>query len=108
VVIGDYMYGFCSYGQLRALNVKTGERVWETQAVTKFKQRHTTAYWVRHGDKYWIINDSGELIIAQLAPDGYHELSRTLLVKPTYPQQGRNVNWTFPAFANKHIITRND
>jgi len=27
---------------------------------------------------------------------------------PTYPNQGRIVNWTHPAYANKHIITRND
>ena len=35
VIIGDYIYGICSYGQFRCLKAKTGERVWESQAVTK-------------------------------------------------------------------------
>src|SRR5262245_60196631 len=30
VIDGDYIYGICSYGQFRCLNLKTGERVWET------------------------------------------------------------------------------
>ena len=83
-------------------------RVWETQAVTKFKARHTTAFWVRNGDRYFITNDSGDLIIAKLAPDGYHEISRTQLIKPTWQANRRMVNWTFPAYVNKHLITRND
>ena len=108
IVIGDYIYGFCSYGQFRALKLATGERVWETQDVTKFRRRHTTAFMIRHGDRVFITNDSGELIIAKLAPDGYHEISRTQLIKPTYENQRRIVNWIHPAYANKHIITRND
>jgi len=108
VVIGDYIYGFCSYGQFRALKLATGDRVWETQEVTKFKRRHTTAFMIRHGDRVFITNDGGELIIAKLAPDGYHEISRTQLIKPTYENQRRIVNWIHPAYANKHIITRND
>ena len=32
VIIGDHIYGICSYGQFRCLRAKTGERVWETQA----------------------------------------------------------------------------
>ena len=76
--------------------------------MTKFKARHTTAFWVRNGDRYFITNDSGELIIAKLAPDGYHEMSRTQLIKPTWQANRRMVNWTFPAYVNKHVITRND
>jgi outer membrane protein assembly factor BamB len=29
-----YIYGVCSYGQLRRLNAATGERVWETLGAT--------------------------------------------------------------------------
>ena len=39
VIIGDYIYGICSYGQFRCLKAKTGERIWETQAVTKERAR---------------------------------------------------------------------
>ena len=66
VIDGDYIYGICSYGQFRCLNLKTGERVWETMDVTKEKARWASGFIVRHGDRYFINNDRGELIIAKL------------------------------------------
>jgi outer membrane protein assembly factor BamB len=112
VIIGDYMYGLCSYGQFRCLRVKTGERVWETQAVTKEKARWASGLIVRHGDRIFINNDRGELIIVKPDPKGYQEISRTTLLKPTSPPGNRrelvNVNWSHPAYANKHIYARND
>ena len=67
---------------------------------------------VRHGDRYFINNDRGELMIAKLTPAGYEEVSRTQLIKPTTPPENRrelvNVNWLHPAYANQHLITRND
>jgi len=111
-IVGDYIYGICSYGQLRCLHARTGERVWETLAVTKEKARWATAHLVRHGDHFFINNDRGELIIAKLAPDGYHEISRTQLIKPTSNPGNRRdlgaVNWSHPAYANRHIVARND
>ena len=112
VVIGDYIYGLCSYGQFRCLRAKTGERVWETQAVTKEKARWASGLIVRHGDRLFINNDRGELIIVDPRPDGYREISRTTFIKPTSPPGNRrelvNVNWSHPAYANKHIYARND
>jgi outer membrane protein assembly factor BamB len=112
VVIGDYIYGLCSYGQFRCLRAKTGERVWETQAVTKEKARWASGLIVRHGDRLFINNDRGDLIIVNPSPDGYQEISRTSLIKPTSPPGNRrelvNVNWSHPAYANKHIYARND
>jgi outer membrane protein assembly factor BamB len=111
-IIGDYIYGICSYGQFRCLRAKTGERVWETQAVTKERARWASGIIVRHGDKLFINNDRGELIIVDPAPDGYREVSRTPLIKPTSPPENRrelvNVNWSHPAYANRHIYARND
>src|SRR6266850_4061394 len=83
VIDGDYIYGICSYGQFRCLNLKTGERVWETLAVTREKARWASGFIVRHADRYFINNDRGELIIAKLSPEGYREISRTPLIKPT-------------------------
>ena len=111
-IVGDYIYGICSYGQLRCLNARTGERVWETQAVTKEKARWATGHLVRHGDRFFINNDRGELIIASLTPEGYQEISRTALIKPTSNPGNRRelgaVNWSHPAYANRHIVARND
>ncbi len=109
---GDYIYGVCSYGQFRCLRASTGERVWETLAVTGEKARWATAMIVRHGDRFFINNDHGELIIAKLKPEGYQEISRTKLIKPTSNPGNRRqlsvVNWSQPAYADKHIFARND
>ena len=111
-IVGDYIYGVCSYGQFRCLRVKTGERVWETQAVTKERARWATAHIVTHGNRLFINNDRGDLIIVQPDPAGYREISRTTLIKPTSPPGNRrqlvNVNWSHPAYANRHIYARND
>jgi outer membrane protein assembly factor BamB len=112
VIQGDYIYGICSYGQFRCLLAKTGERVWESQAVTKERARWASGQIVRNGDRVFINNDRGELILARLAPDGYHEISRTNLIKPTTPPGNRRelvyINWSHPAYANKHVYARND
>jgi len=111
-IVGDYIYGICSYGQLRCLNARTGERVWETQEVTREKARWATGHMVRHGDRFFINNDRGDLIIASLTPQGYKEIGRASLIKPTSNPGNRRelgaVNWSHPAYANRHIVARND
>ena len=108
VVIGDYIYGIDSYGQLRCLKLKTGERVWETMAVVVDRTQFAIAHIVKNGDRFFINNDRGELIIAKLAPDGYHEISRTPLIKPTVLFARRLRVTAHPAYANKHLVIRND
>ena len=112
VIDGDHIYGICSYGQLRCLRLETGERVWETQAVTGEKARNASAFMVRNGDRYFISNDRGELIIARFTPAGYTEISRTRLIRPTSPPGARRelgaVNWSHPAYAGRSVFARND
>ena len=114
VIRGEQVYGICSFGQLRALDVETGERLWESQEVTKERRRYTTAFFVRHKDRFFITNDRGELIIARLSAAGYEEISRVSLLKPTSPapagtrRELKAVSWAHPAYANKNIYHRND
>ena len=112
IVMGGYIYGIDTHGELRCVNLASGERLWSTQAVTRERALHSTAHFVRNGDRFFINNDFGELVIGKLSPEGYQEISRTKLIKPTMPATQRRtggfVNWTHPAYANKHIITRND
>ena len=112
IIQGDYVYGTCSYGQLRCLRASTGERVWETQVVTKERARWASAHIVKNGDRVFISNDRGELMIARLTPEGYQEIDRTSLLKPTSPpgirRQLGNVTVVHPAYANRHIYMRND
>ena len=52
-------------------------------------------------------------MIARFSPEGYTEVSRTHLIEPTHPyvrrrQSGPAVNWSHPAYANRHVVVRND
>jgi outer membrane protein assembly factor BamB len=104
-----HIYGVCSYGQLRCLRIATGERLWETFEATGGKEeRWANAFIVSHDDHYFLFNEKGELILANLTPDGYSELGRARIVEPTNRLTNRPVVWMHPAFANKHVYARND
>ena len=67
---------------------------------------------IRHRDRVFLFNDRGELILAKLSPAGYTEIGRTKVIEPTSSPGGRRelgaVVWSHPAFANRHIVVRND
>ena len=115
LIIGDYIYGVGSYGELRCLDARTGERVWESDELV-VQERWGTAIFVQHEDRVFVTNEMGELVLARLTPQGYTELDRTALIAPTTRTRGgasgrwgdRGVVWAHPAFANRHIVLRND
>jgi len=102
-----HIYGVCSYGQLRCLDAKTGARLWETRAATG-DGRWWNAFLVPHEDRFFLHNEQGDLIIAELTPEGYKELSRAKLVEPTRKVGTRMTIWSHPAFAMKSVFARND
>ena len=112
VIDGDYVYGIGSYGHLRCLDARSGKRVWESLDLTEENARWASGQIVRHGDRYFINNDRGDLIIAKLSPEGYEQVDRLNIMKPTNPSRRRrelgSVHWTHPAYANRHMIIRND
>lgn len=103
----ENIFGICSYGQLRCLDTKTGDRVWETLEATG-SGRWWNAFIVPQGDRYFLHNEQGDLIIANLTREGYKELSRAKLIEPTRPVQRRMTIWSHPAFAMKSVFARND
>ena len=117
IIQDGYIYGVCSYGQLRCLDLKTGKRIWETFDMTEYG-RWAAAFTVQQGDRVFANNDKGDLIIARFTPQGYEEIDRTRLIEPTsnsaWGRRGRSrksdriVNWSHPAYANRHIFARND
>ncbi|MHB0957450.1 MAG: PQQ-binding-like beta-propeller repeat protein [Pirellulaceae bacterium] len=109
LMLGGYVYGVDSYGELRCLRADTGERVWEDQTATP-RARWSNIHMVRQADRVWMFNERGELIIAKLAPTGFEEISRAQLIEPTTDQlsQRGGVCWSHPAFANQHVFARND
>ena len=109
VVLPDHIYGSCSYGQFRCLKTDTGERVWETfEPTTGRSERWGNAFIVAQGDRYFLFNEQGDLIIARLTPEKYQELGRVRLIEPNNRDAGRLVVWSHPAFANRSVYARND
>lgn len=107
VIIDGYIYGVDSYGELRCLELATGNRIWEDLSAVR-KNRWANIHFVQNENKTWMFNEHGELIISELSPMGFHEISRTKIIDPTKDQLPRGVTWSHPAFANKHIFVRND
>ncbi|PHR98110.1 MAG: dehydrogenase [Blastopirellula sp.] len=105
----DHIYGADSYGELRCLDAKDGKRIWEDQTATP-KARWSNIHFVKNGDRYFLFNERGELIIAKLSPAGFEEIDRAKLIEPTDAQLSRRggVCWAHPAFADKHVFARND
>lgn len=108
-----YIYGTHDKGELRCLELLTGKLIWEsTEAVEP--DRFATIHMVAQGDagqSIWIFNEHGELIIAELSPEGYQQHSRGKLINRTaagMPARIGGVTWAHPAFAYKHILVRND
>tara|TARA_R110002096_G_scaffold316010_18_gene510452 strand:- start:4567 stop:5874 length:1308 start_codon:yes stop_codon:yes gene_type:complete len=105
-----YVFGIDSYGQMRCLDPKTGDRIWEDQTAVPYG-RWGTAFMVRNGDQTWMLNERGQLIIARLTEKGYEEIDRANLIEPTTPLNQRKegtVLWSHPAFAGTQIFARND
>ncbi len=107
VIIDNFIYGVDSYGELRCLEFATGNRVWENLNAVN-KDRWANIHFVQNEEKTWMFNEHGELIISKLSPEGYLEISRSLVIEPTKKQLPRGVTWSHPAFANKHVFVRND
>ena len=114
LIEGDHIYGVGSHGELRGLSARTGERLWMSDQMVA-QARWGSAFMVKQGDRYFVNNDDGFLITARFTPEGYVEQGRTRLIEPTGdagfgPSRfgARSINWTHPAYANGHIVHRND
>src|SRR5262249_55868346 len=105
---GDHFYVADNYGEFQCLAAATGKRIWGTRqptGETKWDSVHLTP----NGDRVFLFNDQGQLIVARLTAAGYHEISRVPLIEPTQgAKEERAVAWAHPAYANRHILVRND
>jgi outer membrane protein assembly factor BamB len=121
VMKDGYVYGVDSYGELRCLNADTGERVWTALGVTRplkngqrdeskpsAKDRWDNAFLNPQGDRCFLFNEAGELIIARLEPSGYTEIDRAKIIDADNSMPGRTVVWSQPAYARRCVYVRND
>ena len=105
------VYGMDQNGDLRAIRFPDAELLWSTsKPVSERRVGNGTAFIVRQGstDRFWLFNETGELIIAKLTPDGYDEIDRAKVIETTNNAFNRPVVWSMPAFANRHAYIRND
>jgi outer membrane protein assembly factor BamB len=107
VFLGDHLFSAKSSGEFACLEVGTGRQVWKTNKVTD-PGWGASVHVTPNGNSVLLYTDAGELIRAQLTSEGYKEISRTRLLKPTYRSSGREVAWPAPAYANRHVFARND
>lgn len=106
---GNHVYSLNGAGKLVCLEAETGKQIWETDQVTPQKNGSSACmHMTVNGSSVFIYNELGELIRAHLGPRGYEEISRTILVKPTYSFGGRKLTWAAPSFSNGHVYARNE
>lgn len=100
----------CRTGALMAVDLKTGDRLWQTFQPTTGDRRagHGTAFLVQNGDRYFLFNEQGDLIMARITRQGYDEIGRFHVLKPTNEAFNRPVVWSHPAFAQRCVFARND
>ncbi len=109
---GDHVFSAKSTGELVCLEAGTGKQVWEANNVTDLKTG-ASIHLTPSGEAVFLLTvflftDKGDLILAELTPQGYREVSRAHLLEPTSPFGGRKCAWTPPAYANRHVFARND
>ncbi|MEW6302600.1 MAG: PQQ-binding-like beta-propeller repeat protein [Verrucomicrobiota bacterium] len=104
---GDHIYSAMSSGELVCLDAGTGALVWRTNTVTLLKPG-ASIHLTSTRDAVFLFTDQGNLIRAQLTPQGYREEGRARIIEPLTPFSGRNCAWPPPAFANRHVFARNE
>lgn len=111
-VEGEVVYGCdADSGALTCARLSDGERLWQSVLPTLGegkKGRYGTAFLIKNGDRFFLFNEAGDLILAKLAPEGYQEFGRFHVLAPTNKTFGRAMVWSHPAFAQRCLFARND
>jgi outer membrane protein assembly factor BamB len=108
-----YLYGVHDGGKLCCIKADTGERVWESlQAHGRTPAPSAEVFLIKNGDRFFLFNEKGDLIIAKLSPKAYEEISRAHVIDPSSSGSSsgfsRQMLWSPPAFANRCAYVRND
>jgi hypothetical protein len=105
------------------LKAENGEVVWQTFDATtgaEGPRQWATAFLIEHAGaapaaaakgqahRFFIFNETGDLITADLSPAGYRQLSRTHVIDPVNSDPQRQVVWSYPAFADRCVFVRSD
>lgn len=116
IIVDGVIYGSdIDSSTLIAASLEDGKRFWQSEEPVMAEEnrkggRHGTVYLTHHAKngQFWITNENGDLILAELSKEGYKELGRQHILEPTNEAFGRPVVWSAPAFSEKSILMRND
>jgi outer membrane protein assembly factor BamB len=111
-VRGDAVYGVSRDGALMAVNVHDGKVLWQDYAATTGEPINWGNGFLiavgERGGRFFIFNEKGNLVLADLTPQGYKERGRAHLIDPSNRDAQRPVVWSYPAFADGCVFVRND
>ena len=103
----EHFYHLDNRGNLCCVEAATGKEVWKSDLPAG--RDGSNAHMTPNGDRVFLFNQKGQLVLARLTPQGYQELGRCLLVEPTAGYRaGGAVAWAHPAYANRSVYARND
>lgn len=95
VYLLDKQHGVVSF------KIDVGEKVWtdENKLTPRGRNPHISLVWLGDSSRAIALNADGELLLVELRPDGFTEISRTKIVGET---------WAHPAFAGSRCYARDD
>jgi outer membrane protein assembly factor BamB len=107
---GNLIYGINGDGRMNAIEIPSGERLWESDVPLKkgVPFSRGTVFLVKNADRFVLFNELGEIVLCKLSRTAYEEIDRAKVIEPTNRAFGRKVVWCMPAFANKRCYVRND
>ncbi len=78
-----------------------GSKLWDddNRLTPKGRNPQASLVWLGGGDRALALNSDGDLVLARLAPSGYHELARANIIGRT---------WAHPAYAGNCVYARSD
>jgi outer membrane protein assembly factor BamB len=100
LVRGHHAYALDRHRGLKCLDVRTGEVLWQDRHVTpRGTNPQASLVWAGTSSVALILNERGELLAAELKPQGCRILARVPILGPT---------WAHPAYAGDCVFARND
>ena len=104
------IYGCDLDGAYTCARLSNGERLWVSYEPLTATRRVSwgNVFTVKNDNRFFLSTDTGDLVIARLDGEGYHEHSRAHLIEPNQRIGSRRVVWSHPAFANCNVYLRND
>jgi outer membrane protein assembly factor BamB len=94
-----HVYALDRFRGLKCLEMRSGKVKWEGEHVTpRGTNPQATLVWA--GERALILNERGDLTLAELKPEGYRALGKVPLLG--------GLVWAHPAYADRCVFARND